>query len=222
MPLFIPIYRIKTVFIILLTGLLFSSCQKEVDGSIDGGGSVVPVKQKPKVGTVWTYRYYTYYAFPAGGLATSEILQYKAKSEDVIAGEKWLNIVDTRNDSTAYLFQEKTDGLYRYVNNKSYLYCKSPAALNDTYTSYTNATGVGLAISSASEKVFMVKALHDTIPTGVGNIPTVYYEGMANSRLLVQLWYNEYVWIAREQAYSVTPFGLYYRFSSLYLDKIDY
>jgi len=39
------------------------------------------------VGTVWTYRYYIY-NFVGGGIHSTEVLNFKAKSEDVLAGEK--------------------------------------------------------------------------------------------------------------------------------------
>ncbi len=212
----------KLIFILLFTGIVAISCKKDtVDES--------PVKQKPKVGTVWTYRYYTYYGWPppGGGLATSEIVTYKAKNEEIIAGEKWLNIVDTRNDSTIYKLQEKPDGLYRYIDSKSYLYCKNPAVINDSYTSYTPNVNTGIPSTPASEKKFIVKAVKDTLPTGIGNIPTNYYEGslISNNRLINQVWFNEYAWIVREQQY-IYYLGLageiYYRYSSLYLDDVVY
>lgn len=212
----------KVLALLLFTCFCTISCKKDV---VDTG----TVKQKPKVGTVWTYRYYTYYGWPppGGGLATSEIVKYKVKSEDLIAGEKWLNIVDTKNDSTIYLLQEKPDGLYRYINNKSYLFCKNPAAVNETYTCYTPNVSIGIPSTPASEKQFIVKAVKETLPTGIGDIPANYYEGSlaSNNRLINQVWFNEYAWIVREQQY-IYYVGLagevYYRYSSLYLDDLVY
>jgi hypothetical protein len=217
MTLFNLINRIKTVFIILLTGFIFSSCQKEVNGSIDGGGSVTPVKQKPKLGTVWTYRYYIYNTPGAGGgIHSTGTLTLKAKSEDVLGGEKWLNIVDIATDTTVFLLNEKSGGgLYQYTNNKSYLLCKDPAAVNDTYNTFNNG----------SLEDFTVKLVKDTLPTGIGDIPANYYEGVKLTYLVDQIWYNEYAWIVRKQYYVSKPgigSWIYYRYSTLFLDKIEY
>ncbi|GAB2841546.1 hypothetical protein [Ferruginibacter profundus] len=216
MTLLKPFNRIKTVLLLLLTGFLCSSCQKEVNGLIDGGGSVIPVKQKPKVGTVWTYHYYTYNTPGAGGgIKTSIILTLKAKSEDVLGGEKWLNIVDVATDTTVFLLNEKPGGLYQYTNNKSYLLCKDPAAVNDTYNTFNNG----------SAEDFTVKLVKDTLPTGIGDIPVNYYEGVKLTYLVDQVWYNEYAWIVRKQYFISKPgigTWVYYRFSTLFLDKIEY
>jgi hypothetical protein len=214
MTLFNLINRTKTVFIILLTGFIFSSCQKEVNGLIEGGGSVIPVKQKPKVGTVWTYRYYIY-NFVGGGIHSTEVLNFKAKSEDVLAGEKWLTIVDMATDTTVFILNEKTGGLYQYANNSSNLLCKAPAAVNDTYTTF----------NGGSTEKFTVKGVKDTLSTGIGDIPVNYYEGVKVNFLIDQIWYNEDAWIVKEQYYFYRSIGgitTYYRYSTLFLDKIEY
>ncbi|MBK6632970.1 MAG: hypothetical protein IPG38_00430 [Chitinophagaceae bacterium] len=91
------------LFFMILTGFFLTSCQKELDGLINGG-VITPVNQKPKVGTTWYYRYYVY--FPNGNLYT-KIVTHKAKSEETINGEKWLKIVDVATDTLAYLLNEK-------------------------------------------------------------------------------------------------------------------
>ena len=96
------------------------------------------------------------------------MLHYKAKSEETIGGEKWLRIVDTDTDTTAYLLNIKTDGLYQYTNNGSYLLCKYPAAVNDMYTTFNDG----------SAETFTVRGVNDTLATGIGDIPLSYYEGV--------------------------------------------
>jgi hypothetical protein len=49
---------ISRISILFISVFLLASCQKEIDGLVSGG--VTPPDQKPQIGTVWTYRYYTY------------------------------------------------------------------------------------------------------------------------------------------------------------------
>jgi hypothetical protein len=206
--------RIKTVSIIVGAMFFFSSCQKEV--AVDGGSGPGTTNQKPKVGTVWTYRYYIYNPPVAGGgIHTTEILKFKAREEVVLGGEKWLNVVNAANDTTILLLSAKTGGLYQYANNSSNLFCKDPAAIGDTYTSY-NDKGV---------ENFTVKGVKDTLQTGIGDIPTNYYEGVKVGKLIDMIWYNEYAWMVRRTfyLYDPNPTGpAYYKYSTLFLDKIEY
>src|SRR6478752_5584424 len=117
--------KIRSFFIptlMIAAGCFLASCQKEVDGSDPGGGPVVPVDQKPKVGTIWTYNY-NWYTSP-GGSTNTKIVYHKAKSEEIIGGEKWLKIVDVETDTTVYYLNTKVDELYQYANNVSNLLCK--------------------------------------------------------------------------------------------------
>lgn len=201
---------------LLLVILFFNSCQKEVDYEITSGGTTPPVVQKPKLGTVWTYRYYTFYSL-GGGLATSEILVYKAKSEEVFGGEKWLRVVDVATDTTVFLLKEKPDGLYQYINNGANLLCKYPASINDTYNTFY----------SGETEDFIVKGVNDTLATDIGNIPTNYYETFKDAHLIDQLWYNQNVWIVWRQVNRKgiripPPSTLYFKYSTLYLYSIVY
>lgn len=92
--------RASGLYLLIVVASTILSCQKELDGTHAGGGIVnpVPINQKPKVGTTWTYRYYTYYSY--GPLATIGMLTYKAKTEETIGGEKWLRIVNVATDTT--------------------------------------------------------------------------------------------------------------------------
>jgi len=211
---------IAALMLLLAAGFVFCSCQKEItvdNGSGAGGGGGGTTNQKPKVGTVWTYRYYTYYGFTGGGLATSAVLKLRAKSLDVSGGEQWLNIVDTDTDTTVFFLNEKTGGLYDYTNSSSYLFCKYPAVVNDTYNSY---------LSGKTETV-VVKNITDSTTIGIsGNpvsIPVIYYEGSSGGNIYDKFWYNEYAWIVKRETYKVNPFsGYYYRYSTLALDNIVY
>lgn len=207
------INRIQKGLMILLALFLFNSCKKSTNGGTDG----TVTNQKPKVGTIWTYRYYVYNPPAAGGgIHTTEVLNFKAKNEVVLSGEKWLNIVNMATDTTIFILNEKTGGLYQYANNSSNLFCKNPAVVNDSYTSFNDG----------SMETFTVKGVKDTLSVGIGNIPVNYYEGV-KGQLIDQLWYNEYAWIVRRHFFLYTtnppmPFNYYYRYSSLYLDNIQY
>ncbi len=195
-------------FLLIIAGSLLLSCQKEIDGL---AGVINPADLKPKVGTVWTYRYYTYYL--NGQLATTRTLTYKAKNEEIIGGEKWLNIVDVATDTTVYLLNEKIGGLYRYANSNSYLFCKAPAFINDTYTSF----------NEANTQDFIVKGVNDTLPTGVGDVPANYYEGYIGIYLVGKIWYNKNAWVVRKVHYRKFAIGpLYYKYSELFIDSIIY
>jgi hypothetical protein len=187
------------------------SCQKEIDGLIDGN-PVIPVNQKPKVGTTWTYRYYTYYSY--GGVATSKILIYKVKTEETIGGEKWLKIVDMATDTTVYLMNTKNDGLYQYTNSNAYLLCKYPAALGDTYNTFNEG---------AAEN-FTVRGVNDSLATGVGVIPMNYYEGVKGGDIIDLLWYNNNAWIIWKYQYykGPPPANRYYLYSKMFIDNIVY
>lgn len=91
-------------------------------------------------------------------MATSQVITHKAKSEENIGGEKWLKIADVGADTTVYFLNTKAGGLYQYTNNNSYLLCKHPAVVNDTYNTFNNGSAEG----------FTVKTANDTLPTGIG------------------------------------------------------
>ncbi len=193
----------------LLTIAVFASCQKEVDGNMSA--VIIPADQKPKVGTRWIYFYTTYYSY--GGVRSVQKLTYKAKNEETLGGEKWLYIVDVATDTTVYYLNVKTGGLYQYTNNSSYLLCKYPAAVNDTYNTFNDG----------GMEDFTVKAVNDTIPTGIGNIATHYYEGVKNSVIIDFIWYNNKAWIVREIIWRKFPISnVYYRYSTMYIDDILY
>ena len=152
-------FAARLLFSALVTTVIIS-CQKEVDGTIlSGGGGTPAPNQKPKVGTTWTYRYYIYHQ--DGSLYQSFILTYKAKSLDTLGGETWLRIIDVDADTTVYYLKNKADGLYQYANSASNLFCKDPASLGDSYTTY----------NEGGPENFIVKGVKDTLPTGMGDIP---------------------------------------------------
>lgn len=203
---------ISSFSMLIIVMLFTASCQKELDGSGTGGGPLVPVLQKPKPGTTWIYNYYRYHSY--GGVAEYKIMVHKAKTEETFAGEKWLNIVDMATDTTVYLLNTKTGGLYQYANNSSNLFCKSPAVVNDIYTTF----------NGGSIEDFTVKGVNDTLPTGIGNVPANYYEGFKIGRLIDQIWYTDNAWIVHRRVYSVlpSPIPVFYLHTALYIENIVY
>jgi hypothetical protein len=197
--------RFLTFRNLLLAGAVMAgivSCKKDPDPGTNN--------QKPKVGTTWTYIYYTYYN--NGGLATSGIVTHKAVSEEMLGGEAWLKIKDVAADTVVYWLKEKTGGLYQYTNNSSYILCKSPATLNDTYTTF----------NKGSAEDFVVKDVNLTLPTNIGDVVVNYYEGSKNGELLDQIWYNSNAWIVRHQVYRKPPLGVNYKYSALFIQSITY
>lgn len=199
-------------FVFIVGSFTIISCQKEIDGSLDGTITPVTANQKPKVGTIWTYRFNTYYSY--GGVATSQILTYKAKNEETIGAEKWLRIVDIANDTTVYLLNTKAGGLYQYTNSNSYLLCKYPAAVNDTYNTFNDG----------AVEDFTVRAVNDSLATGIGIVPLNYYEGVKMGDIIDLLWYNNNAWIIWKYQYikSPPPANRYYLYSKMFIDNIVY
>jgi hypothetical protein len=190
---------ITTLIIVLI------SCQKENDG----GGT--PVSQKPKVGTTWTFSYYTYYT--TGGVATFKIVTWKAVSEETLAGEKWLKINELGVDTTVYFLREKSDGLYQYVNGAANLLCKNPASVNETYTSYNRD----------SIEVFKVLGAGINLATNLGDIKVNFYEGRKSVNLIDEIWFNANAWIVWHQFYRKFPLGyVYYKYSAFFIRDITY
>lgn len=186
------------------------SCQKEINGLSDG--IINPADQKPKVGTIWTYRYTTYQI--VGSVIAVKVIYHKAQSEETVGSEKWLKIIDVDADTTVYYLNVKTNGLYQYTNNNSYLFCKSPAVINETYNTFNDG----------STEDFTVKTVNDTLATGIGNIPANYYEGVKGGYLIDRIWYNKNAWIVHRVIWrkKPDPSTAYYRFSTMYIDNIIY
>ena len=186
-------------FFLIIGASAIVSCQKEINGLTTTGGTVIPVPtdQKPRVGTAWTYSYYTFHA--NGGVFTSKTITHKAKSEETLGGEKWLKIVDMETDTTVYYLNTQTDGLYQYTNNNPYLLCKFPAVINDTYTTF----------NGGDVEDFKVLAVNDTTPTNIGDIPLSKYEGVKNTGfgtyIIDVLWYNKNAWLTWEYKYRKFP-----------------
>jgi len=184
---------------------ILASCQKE------NGGGGAQVSQKPKVGTTWTFSYYTYYT--NGGVATSKTITWKAVSEETIGGEKWLRINELGVDTTVYLLREKSDGLYQYANNTSNFYCKYPASVNDSYTSF----------NAGSSENFTVLGAGVTLATNIGDIKVNFYEGRKSGNLIDEIWFNANAWIVKHQLYRKFPLGVdYYKYSALFIRDITY
>lgn len=208
------IHLMHKLLVFFVATVLLASCQKEVadTGSGSGTGVTPPAAQKPKVGTTWTYNYTTFYA--SGGIETIKTLTYRAKEEETLGGEKWLNIVDVATDTTVFKLNSKTGGLFQYTNNSSYLLCKQPAAVNDTYNTF----------NAGSAEVFTVKSVNDTLATGIGKKPANYYEGVVGGTLIDFIWYNDNAWIVHKILWRklAPPSTAYFRYSTLYISSIVY
>ena len=197
-------------FALIIGASTIVSCQKGDDTII------TPVDQKPKVGTIWTYRY-EWYNSP-GGATNSKMVYHKAKSEETLGGEKWLKIVDVETDTVVYYLNTKPDGLYQYTNNNPYLLCKYPAVVNDTYTTFNTGT----------VENFTVRGVNDTTATGIGDIPLTKYEGVkpSNINIIDVIWYNKNSWITWRWLYKLHPVPpnppVYAIYSRMYIDNIVY
>ena len=184
---------------------LLISCQK-------GSGNNNPVNQKPRVGSKWVYRYSTYHAY--GGLINSYNITYRATAMETLGGEEWLKIVDTATGTAVFYLKEKSDGLYQYINNNSYLMCKYPAAVNDTYAGHTGTVAAD----------YLVRNLNEMQAFGViGDLTLTYYEGLLGTETVDKLWYNARVWLAQRYIYIKPPLGSnYYRSASLIIQDFIY
>jgi hypothetical protein len=197
-------------FTLIMGAFTIMSCQKEIDGSMNG--VIIPADQKPKVGTIWTYNYQ--WINSPGGQTNYKVIYHKAISEEMFGGEKWLKIVDVDTDTTVYFLNTKTDGLYQYTNNNAYLLCKYPAAVNDTYNTF----------NGGSAESFTVRGVNDTLATGIGNIPLSKYEGVKLTYIIDVLFYNKNAWIVWKYQYKYHPAPLfqYYLANFMFIDNIVY
>jgi hypothetical protein len=198
------IIRRAAIFLLLIPVFTLISCEKEPDNNNTAN-------QKPRVGSKWIYRYSTYYN--NGGLITSNNVTLRAASMETLGGEQWLKIVDTATGNAVFYLKEKSDGLYQYINNNSYMMCKYPAAINDTYPGY--------AIAEAAD--YFVRNVGQSMAFGVlGDLTLNHYEGIAGGVTVDQLWYNTRVWLAQRYIYTKPPLGSYYRSASLIIQDFIY
>ncbi len=197
----------------LLAVINFTSCQKELEGVVNPP----VVKNTPKVGTTWLYRYVTYYSW--GAPATTEIVQYTISKIDTIAGEPWFNVID-KNGNTVWLYSVRPTGLFEYTNSSAQLLCKDPAYRNEKYTTWRNG----------GMEDFKVIGVKDTLVMA-DKFVVNYYEGekLLNTTsppqrfVLDKIWYNDEVWIAKHEFWDKTSlFSSYYKRSSFELQQITY
>jgi len=168
-----------------------SSCKKS------SPAATAPAVTKPRVGTVWKYRYKTFDG--AGVVYTTTNIIYKASSEQTLGGEKWLNITDSTN-ATVFLLNVKTGGLYQYANNTSNLLCKDPAAVNDAYTSY----------NEGSAEDFTTKEVSVLLAAPINDVTVNRYEGVKGGNLTDIYWYNSDLWMVKREFYKVNLMGFWH------------
>ncbi len=196
----------QILIIIIVFSILSFSCSKSSDNPVNS------ITQSPKVGTSWTYQQDK---FKADGIqyVTSNVV-YRAVSEEVHGGETWLRVVDD-SSYLVYLLKVKSGGLYQFANNASYLLCKSPAAVNDVYTTYNRG----------STETFTVKEVNISIGSANGSSyhNVNKYEGYQGTELFDLIWYNSETWFPRRETYIHDPFtGIYRRDKRLILFSISY
>jgi hypothetical protein len=203
-------------FLLIVGASTIVSCQKEIDGMLNGNPVNPADNRKPKVGTTWTYNY-SWWNSP-GGITNSKLITHKAMSEETLGGEKWLKIVDVETDTVVYYLNTKADSLYQYANSSPNLVCKYPAAVNDSYTTFFEGT---------ANELFTVRGVNDTTATGIGNIPLTKYEGVTDTYIKDVLWYNKNAWIVwkfkyKRLVFTNPPNIVYYLLNRMYLDNIVY
>lgn len=182
----------RTFLSVLIVAGIFSSCKKT--------SSTTPeTVTKPRVGTIWTYRYKT---FDGSGIVVStNNIVYKATSAQTLGGEQWINITDSVN-ATVFLLNVKTGGLYQYANSASNLFCKYPAAVNDTYNTYNSGGAETFTVSG-------VDILVSDAP--MDDVKVNRYDGVKSGNLTDQVWYNENLWIMKMEKFAPNLMGVYQR-----------
>lgn len=183
-----------------LSFILFA-CKKE---------TVEQIPTSPRLGTTWTYIYKT---FDGGGtILTTSTVKYKATSELTLAGEKWLKITDSVNN-TLFILRQKADGLYQFLNDTARLLCKFPATVNDEYTSFNNGSPENFKVTNVNMDLYVPK----------GNIVVNRYEGMKDGHMEDIFWYNKDIWLAKMEKYAANIIvTTYHRDKRWELSAIDY
>jgi hypothetical protein len=164
--------------------LLFTSCKKETKDV---------VRDTVQVGTVWTLQYKTFSA--SGVLSTTSTIRWRAQTEETLGSDKWLKIVDSTGALVFYL-KLKTDGLYQYANNAPQLLCKSPAAVNDAYTSY----------NETANEDFLVTHTNLLLDLPFFNATVNRYTGSRSGNVNDILWFNKDLWLAKLEKYTLNSF----------------
>jgi hypothetical protein len=168
------------------------SCKKK------SSDTPAPAADKPRVGTTWTYRYRTFDGSGTAYPPTS--ITIKATAEQSLGGESWISL-DSASVSNWYKLKIKSDGLYQYANGASYLLCKDPAALNETYTGYNNT------YTNTGKDTLTVKGVGITLDVPIDILVVNYYEGAKLGNVVEKIWYNSKYWILKKETYIVNPFS---------------
>lgn len=186
---------VRSVIAALVLICVAVSCKKS-------SSSTPAAPDKPRVGTVWTYRYKTFDG--AGVVSSTNNISIKATAEQTLGGESWISL-DSAGTTNWYKLSLKSDGLYQYANGASYLLCKDPATLNQTYTGYNNA------YTNPGKDTLTVLGSGISLDAPINTVTVNYYEGNKMGNVVEKIWYNSKYWIVKKETYilnsiSPTPF----------------
>lgn len=198
--------RFLTIAIVF--SFAFGACKKKSEDT------PAPIT-KPRVGTTWTYRYRT---FDNAGVAHAPIsITIKATAEQSLGGENWISL-DSASTTNWYKLKIKSDGLYQYAGSASYLLCKDPATLNETYTGYNTA------YTNPAKDTVTVKGVGIILDAPINDMAVVnYYEGAKVGNVIEKIWYNSNYWIVKKETFVYNPFlGFWHTDKRWELTNIEY
>ena len=161
----------KRIFLSLVTSLLIlSSCTPD-----EPTGPAASTTD-PKAGSIWVYKYTSY---NEAGTATGTSNITYLGVEVTIGGSTWISLVNQANSTAIIALQKRAEGWWYnpLPGTTSSLWCKYPAAVNDTYPYvYGNCF-----VKNINASV--------TVPAGVYS-DTYFVEGHDTNSLEDEFWFT--------------------------------
>jgi hypothetical protein len=161
----------KKIFLSIVSGLLFfSSCKK------DEAATPPASTTDPKAGSIWVFKYTSYNE--AGTVTGTSNVSYLGV-EVSIGGSTWISLVNQSNSTAIIAIQKRAEGWWYnpLPGTTSSLWCKYPAAVNDSYPYvYGNCTVKDINASF-------------TVPAGVYT-GTYFVEGHDTNSLEDEFWFT--------------------------------